>query len=228
MANIITLSRILLSFIVVFLLFFNNPEFYVSAFLLTAIIIWFDGLDGYVARKFHEESKFGAFFDILGDRIVENIYWITFACFHWIPLWIPIIVMTRGLLTDGVRSMASQEGYTPFGKNTMMQSKIGKFIVASNFSRGLYAVAKAFAFTFIILCHMPKYVIPQDILTGSINIAQQLPSLEYANFWLKMNVFLPKLSLFAYICVYTSVILCILRGLPVLIEAKRFFKKDEK
>lgn len=210
MANIITLSRILLSFIVVFLLFFNVPEFYVSAFLLTAIIIWFDGLDGYVARKFNEASKFGAFFDILGDRIVENIYWITFACFHWIPLWIPIVVMVRGQLTDGVRALASQEGYTPFGKNTMMQSKIGKFIVASNFSRGLYAVAKAFAFTFIILCHVPKYVIPPE------------------NFWLKMNVILPKLSLFAYICVYISVVLCILRGLPVLIEAKRFFKKDEQ
>jgi hypothetical protein len=35
----------------------------------------------------------------------------------------------------------------------MMQSKLGKFLVASNFSRFSYAIAKAAAFCLLILAH---------------------------------------------------------------------------
>ena len=56
---------------------------YVWALALTIIAFALDGVDGYVARKFHEESKFGALLDIMGDRIVENTYWILFAVMGW-------------------------------------------------------------------------------------------------------------------------------------------------
>ena len=71
MANFITMIRVFFSFIVVALLLCKTSACYVAAFWLTAIVIWFDGLDGYVARKFNEASKFGAMLDILCDRIVE-------------------------------------------------------------------------------------------------------------------------------------------------------------
>ena len=31
----------------------------------------------------------------------------------------------------------------------------------------------------------------------------------------------------AYVCVYVSVFFCVVRGLPVLIESKRFFQNDK-
>ena len=80
MANLITISRMILALITVALLFTKTTPVYTGAFILTIIVIWMDGLDGYVARKFNESSKFGALLDILGDRVVENVYWITFAC----------------------------------------------------------------------------------------------------------------------------------------------------
>ena len=198
MANLITISRIIMALITVGLLFVKTVPVYIAAFILTVIVIWFDGLDGYVARKFNESSRFGAMLDILGDRIVENIYWITFCALGIIPAWIPIIVVTRGILTDGVRSLAFEKGFTAFGATTMQQNPIAKFIVASNFCRFTYAVCKAMAFALLIAAFIPTEYAGKDIV-----------------------------NLVAYICVYVSVFFCVIRGLPVLLESKRFFK-DEK
>ena len=156
MANIITLSRIFLAFLAMGLLFGGYAHISV---ILTVFVMWFDGLDGYVARKFNESSKLGAVLDIMGDRIVENIYWITFCALGWINVIIPLVVVSRGIITDSLRSLALAQGYTAFGEKTMMQGKVAKFIVASNFSRFSYAVCKAIAFFFLILGHV-NYDIP--------------------------------------------------------------------
>ncbi len=198
MANIITLSRIILAFIAMGLLFINSPQKFAYAHIsviLTIFVMWFDGLDGYIARKFHETSKLGAVLDIMGDRIVENLYWITFSSLGWISPIVPVIVLTRGIITDSLRSLALEQGYTPFGEKTMMQGKIAKFIVASNFSRFTYAVCKAVAFFFMILGHIPhEFLYKATILQIGI------------------------------ICTYISVAFCVLRGLPVIFESKRFLK----
>ena len=199
MANFITMSRIFLAIITISILFIHTTPMYITAFFLTAIVIWFDGLDGFVARLLKESSRFGAMLDILGDRIVENVYWIAFCALGFVPAWIPIVVVTRGLLTDGVRSLAFEKGYTAFGTTTMQQNPIAKFIVASNTVRFSYAVFKAFAFAFLILAYIPADYQGKDVITT-----------------------------IAYVCVYVTVFLCVLRGIPVLLESKRFFSEDEK
>lgn len=194
MANFISIFRVILCFIAVGMLFIHNTQIYWWAFVLTIIVIWMDGLDGYIARKFNETSKFGAVLDILSDRIVENVYWITFAALGWLGLWIPLVVLTRGIITDGLRSLALEQGYTAFGNTTMMQNPLGRFIVASNFSRFSYAVFKAVAFALLIAAHVPAGYDGIEIV-----------------------------SLIAYICAYASVFFCLVRGIPVILESKRFF-----
>lgn len=193
MANIITLSRIFMIFIVAALLFWGGQASMISALVLTGFVMWFDGLDGYVARKFNETSKLGAVLDIMGDRIVENVFWITFCALGWINAAIPIIVLTRGIVTDSLRSLALAQGFTAFGEKTMMQGKVAKFIVASNFSRFTYAVCKAIAFVFLIAGHLELNTDHTLYITGLI-------------------------------AAYISVVFCVLRGLPVVFEAKRFLK----
>ncbi len=197
MANIITLSRIFLAFIAMGLLFIGNGTFEYAhiSVILTIFVMWFDGLDGYVARKFNESSKLGAVLDIMGDRIVENIYWVTFCALGWINVIVPLIVLTRGIITDSLRSLALEKGFTPFGEKTMMQGKIAKFIVASNFSRFTYAICKAVAFFFLILGHI-KY------------------DFQYKGTVIEIGT----------ICTYIAVAFCVLRGLPVIFESKRFLK----
>ena len=194
LANIITLSRIFMVFMVCVLLFRNTYSSYIQALILTAFLMWFDGLDGYVARKFNISSKLGALLDIMGDRIVENVFWITFCALGWINVAIPIIVLSRGIITDSLRTLAFEKGYTAFGSTTMMQGKIAKFIVASNFCRFTYAVCKAIAFFFLIAGHIPHQFAYQETI-------------------LQVGI----------ICAIISVIYCVLRGIPVVIESKRFF-----
>src|SRR5690242_10134383 len=100
-ANYIALLRTLLSFVVVAMLHVRTKWMYVAAFFLTLLLIWMDGLDGYVARRRKENLKLGAVVDILADRVVETSYWIVFAKFGWVPLWVAILVSARGILVDG-------------------------------------------------------------------------------------------------------------------------------
>lgn len=128
----------------------NQQTLLWTAFGLTVLVIWADGLDGYFARKLNQATKLGAILDIAGDRAVEMAYWIVFSSLGWIPVWVPLLFLVRGTFVDAMRSQASSEGYTAFGAKTMMQSGIGKFLVASNFSRFTYAVVKALAFCLVI------------------------------------------------------------------------------
>ena len=191
-ANLVAISRAMLAFIAVAILF-HRPNLYFLAAVLTLVSILMDGLDGWVARRYGEVSRIGAVIDILTDRIVELTYWIAFAALGWIPAWIPIVVAVRGLLVDGARAVAFERGLTAFGPTTMMRSKIGTFLVASRESRSAYGIAKAAAFTLMIVAYAPA--LPETL--GRIVLT------------------------IALICVYASVVLCVLRGIPVLLEARR-------
>ena len=106
MANLITVLRTLLAFFAVAMLRWHTWEIYVGAALLTLLLIWMDAWDGWVARRRNEASKAGAVFDILGDRVVEMTYWIAFASFGWIPVWVAVLVSARGIVVDGFRALA--------------------------------------------------------------------------------------------------------------------------
>ena len=155
MANFISIFRIFVMFIAVYLIFAmeGNSVAYLWALILTILAFALDGVDGYVARKFNEVSKFGALLDIMGDRIVENTYWVLFAVMGWISILFPIIALTRGFITDTIRSAAMEKGLTPFG---MQRNPICKWITGSKFMRITYAVAKVLAFIVIIAGKIPN------------------------------------------------------------------------
>ena len=199
MANWISFLRVVLCLVVPALLYMPQQRMYLLAFGLTVLVIWMDGLDGYVARKFNEVSKVGAVIDILGDRVVEQVYWVTFLALGWLPLWIPLVVIVRGIVVDGLRGLALEQGYTAFGSSSMMQHPIGILLVSSRFSRWSYAVLKALAFCLLILSQTPDMPV----------------------------TWLPWLTSTAIFCVYSSVGFCVIRGLPVLLESKRFLQPKQ-
>lgn len=200
-ANIVTLIRIALVFVTVGM--FQISSFYLQMFAVFMVIfvIYLDALDGYIARKFKVSSEFGALFDIAGDRIVESVFWIYFTYAGMISFWIPLIIITRGFLSDNVRALAFRSGKTPFGKNTMMKSKFTRFLVCSRFSRGFYGITKAILFTylgFLIFLNTGIEKLKWSINPDFINI----------------------LHLFSDILIYVTVFMCIVRGLPVLWDGK--------
>ena len=197
MANLITLLRTLLAFLVAAMLHVPRREIYVAAIVLTLLLIWMDALDGWVARRLGESSKFGAVVDVLGDRVVEMTYWIVFVALGWLPVWVALVVAARGILVDGLRSLALERGLTAFGATSMMRTRIGKLLVASRTSRALYGVGKALAFSLLILLFTPG-------IRGYV------------------GNFLPVLALVVYTVTYATIALCVVRGVPVLVEARRF------
>jgi CDP-diacylglycerol--glycerol-3-phosphate 3-phosphatidyltransferase len=172
-------------------------------FLLTAIILWLDSFDGYLARKLKQSSDFGALFDIVGDRIVENAYWIYFASLGMISIWVPIFVLARGFITDAIRSAAFAKGKTPFGEKTMLNSKWAKFLVSSRFSRLFYGASKLMAFCFLVGLMTLKSAIITFDLPLSANIVDAL--------LISGNILSILVTL-----------ICLIRGIPVVWDGWRY------
>jgi len=193
MANLITLSRLLLLIVVVVIAY--RPPGLLQLINVPLLILVFvsDGLDGYVARKRHETSQFGAMFDIAGDRIVELTMWIVLAHLTLVPIWVPLVFVIRGTIVDAIRaSQTSNRRESPFA---LMESALGKWLVAGRFMRALYASVKATAFCWLLLLQPLPVLAPEawrDFGAIGIAIGQGL--------------------------VMIAVVLCLVRGLPVIVE----------
>jgi CDP-diacylglycerol--glycerol-3-phosphate 3-phosphatidyltransferase len=193
MANLITLSRLLLLIAVVAIAY--QPPSWWQLFNVVLLILVFatDGLDGYVARRRGETSLFGAMFDIAGDRIVELTMWIVLADLGLLPVWVPLVFVIRGTIVDTIRSsQISHRRQSPFA---MMETPAGKWLVAGKFMRIFYSVLKAHAFCWMLL------ILP-------------LPALAPA-FWSAWGAVMAGIGAFL---VYMSVAVCLARGLPVVVE----------
>ncbi len=134
LANTITIARTVYTFGVIALLG-RHPPLDIALIFSIAVIFILDAVDGIVARRRNETSKTGTFLDTLADRIIENTFWIYFTAIGIISLWIPIVVMARGLITD---TLQRTHGYPEKGWTyTLTRSRV---------SRGLYGVLKMLAF----------------------------------------------------------------------------------
>lgn len=196
-ANIVSLSRIFIAFVAIGLLFIPTTCAYVWALVLTIIAFAMDGVDGYIARKYNQSSELGSVLDIMGDRIVEASFWIVFAVMGLLPVWFPIVCVTRAFTTDSIRSVALSKGMTAFGDKSMQSTAWGKFICSSKFMRISYAVAKVAAFVLLIFAKIPAL------------------SVETADTTMTVAVVLS----------YIAIIFCVVRAIPVVAESGKLFDK---
>ena len=196
--NAIIGARVALAFVAAGLIVFGAPWTAALGVLLTVIVIAMDALDGIVARKMGLASKLGGVLDITADRIVEHVYWITFAVAQLIPLWIPLVIVTRSFVVDAVRGLALASGKTAFGESSMARSRLSSFLTGSRAMRSAYGVAKLAAF----------------VLLGSLLAVESvMPASGYA-----------ALQTMATVCALTAVLLCVVRGVPVLADAMAYIE----
>jgi CDP-diacylglycerol--glycerol-3-phosphate 3-phosphatidyltransferase len=205
-ANLITIGRLVLLFIVIGMIYWGSAGVILVAILLVALVFAGDGIDGYVARRTNSTSQFGAVFDIAGDRIVENALWVIFAELQLIPVWIPLVVLTRGFIVDGIRSISYAEGMTAFGERNMMRSSFTRWLTAGRFMRTLFGWTKAFGFLFLTGLEGYRHRNAPDSL---IHQAYDWDPLRWAG----------------WACVVVAVALTIVRGLPVIYDATALWSK---
>ena len=151
--NILTFARILLAPVVIVLLLcskindlpkiyhfeISNTVFEINIlFLLGAIFFVIasitDWLDGYLARKNNWISDFGKLWDPIADKILINGVLISLGYLTIIPIWIPIIMISRDTIVDDTRMVAASK----------------KIIIAANIYGKLKTVTQMIAIIVII------------------------------------------------------------------------------
>lgn len=204
-ANRVTIARIGIVFWLVLLVYDNNTWSRLLAAFLAILVIVGDWLDGFLARKLHEQSQLGSVLDIAGDRILETVLWIVLADLELVPVWIPIAVTSRAILTDSIRNYLLQFGFTAFGKNTMMQSTVGKFLTGSPIMRTGYAILKAFTFGWLLL------------ISALDRLWHEFPFLTERFVTIGYEI--------GYISAIVTAVVCIARGIPPIVEGANLIRK---
>ena len=201
--NKVTALRVAVGFAAVSL-FGRGPWANLAAVGLTVASIALDALDGHIARTKKLATPVGAQIDILGDRMIENVYFTYFAVVGMVSLWLPVFFFARGAATDFLCGLAMRAGHSGWGANAMLQTWWGRGLVASRWSRGLYAAMKCLCFCYLGL----ELALTRGpvALIGELGADAQI-----------------VLSTGGLVLTWATAGFCLVRGLPVLVEGWKYF-----
>ena len=69
-----------------------------------------DFLDGYIARKYNLVTDFGKVTDAIADKVLVNGVLIILAFNSFIPLVVPVIIITRDIVVDAIKMQSGKKG----------------------------------------------------------------------------------------------------------------------
>lgn len=106
--NVLTLFRIGVTPVILYLVWRNTPLSSFLGFVLYFFAGYSDYLDGVLARKWQVESPFGAYWDPLADKIlVVGLF--SILCWHFpmgVPLWAVLVIALRDVVATQLRNYA--------------------------------------------------------------------------------------------------------------------------
>lgn len=127
-ANKITISRIIMSVIILILLLVPFEQFnidfpvwtvgkrvlldskYVIAGVLFIIASLTDFLDGYIARKYNMVTDFGKMIDAISDKLLTNTVLVVLACNQLISPVIAVVIIARDIVVDSIKMLIGNKG----------------------------------------------------------------------------------------------------------------------
>ena len=127
-ANKITMSRIVLSVIILIILLFpwhqvgaNIPTYlvngsivmdlrYIIAGVLFIIASLTDFIDGRVARKYNMVTDFGKMIDAISDKLLTNTLIVVLACNDMVDPIIAVIIIGRDIIVDSIKMLIGNKG----------------------------------------------------------------------------------------------------------------------
>lgn len=128
--NVITVTRIALTPVVLILLFTPTFSARLLAFILFLVAAFSDLFDGHIARKYGWISDFGKLVDPIADKLLLVATFLPFYILSHrpplptklpvlgvLPLWVLLVVFAREALVTLLRSIAAKRGHViPAGK----------------------------------------------------------------------------------------------------------------
>ncbi|MFC1658256.1 CDP-diacylglycerol--glycerol-3-phosphate 3-phosphatidyltransferase [Candidatus Omnitrophota bacterium] len=110
LANRLTISRIVLTFVFMFFLFCKGLTAKSIAFLIFSLAALSDYFDGKIAKQKNIISDFGKFMDPVADKILILAAFAAFVQMHLIEAWVLVIIIARELLITSLRLFALNKG----------------------------------------------------------------------------------------------------------------------
>ncbi len=149
--NVITGIRILLVYPVVDFLLQRRYGLSLGLFVLAGLS---DGLDGFLAKHYHWQSRLGSYLDPLADKLLLVSSFFALAWIELIPLWLLFAVVLRDLviLAGAIAYYFLQE---PFEGQPHWTSKVNTFfqlllVVSVLFSQGVRPLAENLLFSLFL------------------------------------------------------------------------------
>ncbi len=117
--NLLTLLRILLVPVVVWAISQGQMGIALAAFVIAGIT---DAVDGYIAKRFNQQTEIGAYLDPLADKTLIVSIYVSLAIFGFIPPWVAILVVSRDIMIVGAVVLSTLVG-RPLTIHPLMVSK---------------------------------------------------------------------------------------------------------
>ena len=126
--NKLTISRIILSFVIVFILLFpfqsigltiddwfinesiSLKPIHILAGIIFIIAALTDFFDGKIARKYNIVTDFGKLVDAIADKVLVNSTLIILSALGDVPAIITVIIIARDAITDSIKMLAASKG----------------------------------------------------------------------------------------------------------------------
>lgn len=202
-ANLITIVRFPLLLVYLLMIYLGNPVVQLLSVPYLFFALFLDTVDGVIARRTGTTSLMGSVLDIATDRTYELVLWVVLADLGTISVAIPLIIITRTVLTDAIRSIGVSQGKAPFEQQG---SGLGRFLVSSPWMRSGYSISKIIAFCGLTL----GFALSSFPEGGSLQSASE-----------------PILRL-SEIVAWVAVVFSVVRGAPVILSGYKQVRASEK
>jgi cardiolipin synthase len=127
--NLITIARILVVPLTIWLIVTGQYAFAFLAFLAAGVS---DGIDGFIAKRFELRTELGAYLDPLADKLLLVSIYVALGIQDLMPAWLVILVASRDVLIVGA-VILSWLLDKPVGMRPSMISKVntaGQIVLA--------------------------------------------------------------------------------------------------
>ena len=140
--NLLSVSRIVLSPLIIFLYFNNSIIASVFALIFLIMLEITDALDGAIARKLNLVSDLGKILDPFADTVFHITMFTIFLYDGNMPIWMYIISLYRDMFSMFIRILSGLKG----------------FAVAAKFSGKLKTFSRATAVILIFILKILQYM----------------------------------------------------------------------
>jgi cardiolipin synthase (CMP-forming) len=96
--NSLSLIRLLCAPLFCWLLITHHFNFAMLLFLVASLT---DAADGYIAKRWKQETELGRYLDPLADKVLLMVGFITLSWIQMLPVWITLIIVSRDIVLIG-------------------------------------------------------------------------------------------------------------------------------